>query len=406
MPAKSTTKSKRPAPKSRVVASKRQSRFQRYSSNKFLMLATVLVIGALGAYFIALSNADPALPANDAARGLYYSSTGERKVKNGPCKEDLNDTTNGQSQANIVSCTHPDPGPEGVDVRQRAKQIEKQLAAQVDYDKKNPPKNAGEPNQPQPITTTAYDVGAKGSLSDVTGNPWPCVDTSAGTPRIHALYVYKSGNSNRLSTLRDAFEGIARRTNAVMYNSSVASGSARQYRFAHGTSVCSNLAISPVAVTGDMSSFGNIINQLRAKGYNDPLTKYLAWVDTDTGCGQGTVKVDTQPGQSNANNYGNTFAVVWRPCWNYAEPHELMHTLGAVEADAPYSTAGYHCFDQHDVMCYNDGTHAMSQVCLSSVYIWRYDCKYNTYFNSGTPAAGSYLATHWNTANSRFLTHY
>lgn len=408
MATKTTKKPKRAVQKSRVVTSNKKrkpSKLRRLLSSKTGMLVAGVVIGGVGAYLLASSNADVPLPDNNPSRGLYYSSIGEKKVTNGPCKDDLEDTTKGQT-GNSKACTHADPGPEGVDVRERAKKLDALLATQAEYDRQHPAKPAGDPTNPPPITSTstANDLSYQGSLSQISGNTWPCADTGTG-PRIATVYVYKSGNSNRRDTYRDTFEGIARRTNAVMYNSSVASGAPRQYKFKHYTD-CSSLWLPAVSVTGDISSYGNIVNQLRAKGYNDTTVKYLVWVDSTSGCGTAGVRFDTQPGQANANNSGNSFALVWRSCWNYAEPHELMHALGAVETGAPYATSGHHCYDQHDVMCYNDGTHSMSQVCTSSVYIWRYDCKYNTYFNSGTPAAGSYLATHWNTANSAFLTHY
>jgi hypothetical protein len=44
------------------------------------------------------------------------------------------------------------------------------------------------------------------------------------------------------------------------------------------------------------------------------------------------------------------------PCWQYAELHEILHDLGAVQPDAPTPSAAGHCTDEADVMCYDDGS--------------------------------------------------
>ncbi|HWT55663.1 MAG TPA: hypothetical protein VN031_01375 [Candidatus Microsaccharimonas sp.] len=410
MPAKSTSKSKRAAPakakrpvqKSRVVTSKKKSRLSALLASKVGMLIAAIIIGGAGVYLLKLSNAQTPLPPDNPGRGLYYSKMHSSPNIHGPCGDDFLDVTHGQSAVHSQACIHQDPGPVGVDVRARAQQIDAQLAAQVQYDKQHPDNPNVEPSNAGSDQVIANDLYA-GTLSNVSGNHWPCVDTTTGY-RIKLLYVYKAGNSDRIGGLRDNFESIARRVNAVMYDSSQQNGGqGRQYKFIHNAD-CTHLLISDVAVSGDMGDYSNIVNQLRAKGYNNGYIKYMAWVDSDTGCGQGSVYSDTRPTQDNPNNSGNSFALVWRGCWNYAEPHELMHTLGAVEPSAPYGTAGYHCYDQHDVMCYNDGTHSMTLRCTSTASYSRYDCGKDTYFNAATPSG--WLATHWNTANSRFLTHY
>ena len=47
-------------------------------------------------------------------------------------------------------------------------------------------------------------------------------------------------------------------------------------------------------------------------------------------------------------------------CWvDTVAAHELLHTLGAVQASAPNATDYGHCTDEWDVMCYRDGPSTM-----------------------------------------------
>lgn len=86
--------------------------------------------------------------------------------------------------------------------------------------------------------------------------------------------------------------------------------------------------------------------------------------------------------------------------------HEIMHTIGGVQITAPHSnTPNYtngssgHCSDEYDRMC-EQGT--MQYICKDSSHNSRFDCNHDDYYSTNPPA-GSYLATHWNTANSAFL---
>jgi hypothetical protein len=75
--------------------------------------------------------------------------------------------------------------------------------------------------------------------------------------------------------------------------------------------------------------------------------------------------------------------------------------LGAVLSTAPHPSDAGHCYDESDRMCYKDGPTPMQQVCpAEDEYLL--DCNNDDYFSTA-PRPGSWLATHWNTANSRFL---
>jgi hypothetical protein len=60
------------------------------------------------------------------------------------------------------------------------------------------------------------------------------------------------------------------------------------------------------------------------------------------------------------------------PCWQYAELHEILHDLGAVQPDAPTPSAAWHCTDEADVMCYDDGSGptVVTTVCPPSTRPW------------------------------------
>jgi hypothetical protein len=82
--------------------------------------------------------------------------------------------------------------------------------------------------------------------------------------------------------------------------------------------------------------------------------------------------------------------------------HEIAHTLGAVNLGAPHSNGAWHCTDEYDRLCYDDGSGAALTFLCASSQEPLLDCNGDDYFNVAPPA-GSWLATHWNLAGSAFL---
>ena len=76
----------------------------------------------------------------------------------------------------------------------------------------------------------------------------------------------------------------------------------------------------------------------------------------------------------------------------------------AVQSSAPHRSASFHCLDEYDILCYDDdGAGGLSTyVACNSPSNQSWDCNKDDYFNPA-PAAGSYLATHWNVFNSVFM---
>jgi hypothetical protein len=165
------------------------------------------------------------------------------------------------------------------------------------------------------------------------------------------------------------------------------------------------------------ASFGQIVDALRAQGYefnNDKtgLERYVVYYDSASPTGAaGTGHVFTQDSRgdaTNQNNNGGLYSIEYNFAGGGAVPHwevlihELLHTMGAVVASAPNASSAGHCIDGQDIMCYQDAqtTPYNPSVCATKVL----DCGRNDYFNP-SPAAGSFLATHWNAAATynRFL---
>jgi hypothetical protein len=82
--------------------------------------------------------------------------------------------------------------------------------------------------------------------------------------------------------------------------------------------------------------------------------------------------------------------------------HELTHNLGGVQQDAPHATAGGHCWDDADIMCYDDGSGVPVQQVCAAAQEDLLDCNHDDYFSTD-PSPGTFLADNWNTASSGFL---
>ena len=114
---------------------------------------------------------------------------------------------------------------------------------------------------------------------------------------------------------------------------------------------------------------------------------------------------DNSPGEGNFNNNGNQFSVVYlrATCdtWASTALHELAHNLGGVLTDAPRHDGQnlYHPRDEFDVLAYGNNTF---KACGDKDQNHLLDCGNNDYFNT-SPANGSFLDTHWNTARNNFL---
>ncbi len=309
---------------------------------------------------------DKAIPANDRAKGLVFDGL-HPGAKGGPC-EGLFELDVPAADKNPI-CTHgPDPAPEGVDVR-----------AEVDLS----------------------------SLAVANAGTVPCIGDGTSGYRVQAVYTVAADQADRYDEVAPLIKGWAAEVNQIFVDSATEVGEERHVRFvtdANCELVVEHVVLSP---TGD-DTFGNMIGEMKEQGYNSGERKYLVWMDASVYCGLASIYGDDRPEATNLNN-GNypMFARVDSACWggaggSKAEAHELMHNLGGVQRSAPHATDGYHCTEETDIMCYKDAPDVIMEYNCDDGNSRRLDCNHDDYYHPHPPA-NSYLATHWNTANSRFL---
>ena len=339
---------------------------RRYPLPVLLCLALVAGTFALGT-----GNASAAAnPKDDPARGLKYA--GLERAAQGPCKgkfEIRPGAGNGPPR-----CSHgPDAAPDGIDVR-------------VAREPETPAESA---LRPAPETAAAT----------------VCTGDGTSGPRVQLVYANITGRTDRYATYAASFQTWAAAMDAVFDRSAAETGGSRRIRFVHDAACNPIVARTTLSATA-ANDFQTTVNELTAKGFSRNDRKYMVWVDANVYCGIGEIYNDDRAGQNNYNNIYSLISRVDNGCWGVVgqsvEAHELMHNLGGVQASAPNATPYSHCTDESDRMCYADGSgKPMVQKCPSS-HENTFDCNHDDYFSTAPPA-GSYLATHWNAANSAWL---
>jgi hypothetical protein len=249
----------------------------------------------------------------------------------------------------------------------------------------------------------------------------PCADDgTVDDPgrRVQLVYARPATAPDRYQALLPAFRQWAAEMDRAVWLSAGETQGGRTLRFVTDGScqaqverVALNAPQVDTSATGvvDATSvnWNNMVTELQAQGFRRSNRKYMVWMDTAVGiCGLGEVSDDTRADPAaNWNNTGPFYARVDAPCWHYAELHEIFHMLGAVQSDARHGTPNNHCSDDADVMCYDDdgpGGIALSANVCPPEHEALLDCNHDDYFST-RPPSGSYLDTHWNTADSGFL---
>lgn len=256
---------------------------------------------------------------------------------------------------------------------------------------------------------SVYAAGSPTPSNGQIGTTIPCYSTG---PFVRVMYVYDS--VNRLDAAspgarRPLIREVIALTDRLFYNAAKATDGYRRVRW-RMTSAC-NLSIKAIKMSTAMGPT-QMRQALISGGHMSSSEKGLVFLEQQSCSGVAELFDDKTRSSTNRNNQGAMLAqasVFF--CLNAQSTvadggliaaHELLHTLGAVQDYAPYSTEAGHCWDETDVMCYADGSgDAMRQRCpvVSPEPI---DCGKDTYFDV-TPSSTEWLAKYWNTASNRFL---
>ncbi|RZQ60976.1 ricin-type beta-trefoil lectin domain protein [Amycolatopsis suaedae] len=234
-----------------------------------------------------------------------------------------------------------------------------------------------------------------------------CEGDGVSGRRVQAIYVRGDQQPDRHGQLREQFQSYADQIDQAFVEAAARTGGVRHVRFVHD-SACRAVIGNVVIPQSSMTDWRTITDALKARGYDRSDRKYLFWYE-NSGCGLAYGNGgDDRPGADNPYNAGPHYAALGTGCWSWqASAHELLHTLGAVRASAPHASKHGHCWDDEDIMCYDDGglpnpPGGLVKVCQGAPEN-QIDCGNDDYFHLNPPA-GSYLATHWNVANSLYLT--
>jgi hypothetical protein len=225
--------------------------------------------------------------------------------------------------------------------------------------------------------------------------------------RVQALFIHAADVANRYAQSMPSLRGWVAAADQIFQANAAQTGGTRNLRFVHDASCAPLIADVQVTAAGD-DSFGATIREIIAQGYNRTDRIYLMFVDSTAAgiCGIATMSGDDRASDDNWNNDGPSYARIDAGCWSGSvAAHELMHNLGGVQDSAPHASGAGHCIDEYDIMCYRDSSTAppIQTVCANVGFnSTLLDCGFDDYFNAN-PAPGSYLANHWNPANSRFM---
>ncbi len=295
------------------------------------------------------------IPPNNRAKGLVYD--GLQLPTDRSCKGAFKITANGR-------CTHgPDAAPASMNV--------------------------------------AYSVAPATGTSSATASSVVCDGDGVTGKRMQVMYVHAADVPDQYATYLASIQQWTAGADVAFQNSAAETGGTRHVRFVTDASCVPTVLDVMVSTTGD-DVFGYTINDLVAQGYNRTDRDYLLFVDAHVYCGISNMEIDDQPGSSNMSNNGQHYSRVDAGCWSdVIAAHEMMHAFGGVQLSAPHSSGDLHCYDQSDVMCRPTNGTPVQNICPNPGYV-NFDCNHDDYYSTN-PAAGTYLATHWNTANNQFL---
>jgi hypothetical protein len=240
------------------------------------------------------------------------------------------------------------------------------------------------------------------------------------------VYAYASDRTNRFDAWKNALQANVSLIGRFM---GAQSGGRKTPRFDMGTDCGPEYAdIQVVALPGTRASYAmNLTALATAVAAEVPavegqrnvvvLADQMSSAPAHNWYGVGQYRDDERPGSINVNNLGGYFSALWVPdaeplpagsgtgWWAEGFLHEMTHNLGAVGSHAPHASTEGHCYDEWDLMCYDDGglPQPLTYGCPDIPGVMRqvYDCGGDDYFNVA-PTSG-YLVSNFNVYDNRFL---
>jgi hypothetical protein len=209
----------------------------------------------------------------------------------------------------------------------------------------------------------------------------------------------------------DSLRSDIAKVDGALYQAAVESGSPNGADYVYACDSSGRVRVDQVQVPTPSynADFDSITSDLRQMGYSRTNEKYVVYY-TDTVAagyrGEGNLggvnnTSDETDSSTNTNNSGPSYALIYDSVPDVIM-HENGHTLGAVQPNAGHSTAAGHCWEDFDIMCYDDDgsnmpASGMAQDCSAS----HFDCGHSDYFDAKIGAgqgagAGDYLDIDWN----------
>lgn len=253
------------------------------------------------------------------------------------------------------------------------------------------------------------DVKRNVALSPASAGPEVqavCEGDGVSGRRVEVLYIH--GSTNRYNEVVANLRSLAEQVDQIYLTSARETGGERRVRYVTETvngqcrPVVRDVQIPDSALNAN--DWAPLLNAVRAAGYTRTDRKYLQFTESNVYCGIGGFAGDTTKGDANRSNTGPEYARADRGCWTAGvAAHELGHTLGAVNNNAPNASGYAHCTDEWDVMCYKDNASTVIRtVCTDRAHDNLLDCNHDDYYHTDPPA-GSYLSNYFNVADNLFL---
>jgi hypothetical protein len=235
---------------------------------------------------------------------------------------------------------------------------------------------------------------------DLDPPAYPCIGDGHSGARFQVIYAYPSDRPNLIAANKARIRLLVRSA-AAKFNAN----GGQHLRFVCDDSQKLDVQVAQSPALGSATGYGalsTVVNALVADGYNRTDRKYVVFTDYTVGSAcYGTLHDDDRPTADNLNNKGPSFAMLsngmeaYGGCWiGQSTLHEITHTLGSVQLSAPHSDGTYHQNQANDVMGGNN-----LYDCVKTTL----DCGHDDYYSAAPQPSGSYLATHWNMANSDWV---